>query len=162
MHSRRRFWWATRVALGSLVVSGCATSGALPDLEGLPGKISGRVGRAGVVIAAPHGISDARAGEIVAELGRRTGFGVVVATGFNLEADTGERPGRRYQVNRPFEGTPGRPPSEDAASAGARDVYRAYERRGGAGAHGPRGFSPEIHRNATPHAPPPPLTPPPP
>ena len=56
MHSRRRFWWATRVALGSLVVSGCATSGALPDLEGLPGKISGRVGRLGVVIAAPHGI----------------------------------------------------------------------------------------------------------
>src|SRR5215471_11455054 len=128
MHSRRRFWWATRVALGSLVVSGCATSGALPDLEGLPGKISGRVGRPGVVIAAPHGNSDARTGEIVAELGRRTGFGVVVATGFNLEAETGERPGRRYQVNRPYEGR-------------VRDV-----------AQGPLVFYAEIHGNVHPDA----------
>ncbi len=104
MRSRRRFWWATSLAI---VVSGCATSGALPEIEGLPGKISGQLGRRGVVIAAPHGNSDARTGEIAAELGRRTGFGVVVATGFNLEPDTRERPGRRYQVNRPFEGTPG-------------------------------------------------------
>jgi hypothetical protein len=147
MRSRKRFWWATRVALGSLVVSGCATSGALPDLQGLPGKISGQVGRPGVVIAAPHGSSDARTGEIAAELGRRTGFGVVVATGFNLEADTRERPGRRYQVNRPFEGTPGRPPSEDVASPGAREVYRAYEQRVRDVAQGPLVFFAEIHGN---------------
>jgi len=147
MPSRRRFWWATRVALGSLVVSGCASTGALPDLEGLPGKISGRVGRPGVVIAAPHGSSDARTGEIAAELGRRTGFGVVVATGFSLEADTRERPGRRYQVNRPFEGTPGRPPSEDVASVGAREVYRAYEQRVRDAAQGPLIFYAEIHGN---------------
>ena len=152
MRSRRRFWWATRVALGSLVVSGCATSGALPDLEGLPGKISAQMGRRGVVIAAPHGSSDARTGEIAAELGRRTGFGVVVATGFNLEADTRERPGRRYQVNRPFEGTPGRPPSEDVASAGARAVYRAYEQRLRAVAQGPLVFYAEIHGNVHPDA----------
>jgi hypothetical protein len=135
------------VAFGSLVVSGCATSGALPDLEGLPGKISGQVGRPGVVIAAPHGSSDARTGEIAAELGRRTGFGVVVATGFNLEADTRERPGRRYQVNRPFEGTPGGPPSEDVASPGAREVYRAYEQRVRDVAQGPLVFYAEIHGN---------------
>jgi hypothetical protein len=135
------------LALGSLVASGCATSGTLPDLAGLPGKITGQVGRRGVVIAAPHGNSDARTGEIAAELGRRTGFGVVVATGFNLEADTRERPGRRYQVNRPFEGTPGRPPSEDVASEGAQAVYRAYEQRVRDVAQGPIVFYAEIHGN---------------
>ncbi len=147
MRSRRRFWWATRVALGALVVAGCATSSALPDLEGLPGKISGQLGRRGVVIAAPHGSSDAYTGEIAAELGRRTGFGVVVATGFNLAADARERPGRRYQVNRPFEGTPGRPPSEDVASARAREVYQAYEQRVRDVAQGPLVFYAEIHGN---------------
>ena len=147
MRSRRRFWWATSLTLGSFVVSGCATSGTLPDLEGLPGKISGQAGRPGVVIAAPHGSSDARTGEIAAELGRRTGFGVVVATGFSLEPDTRERPGRRYQVNRPLEGTPGRPPSEEVASEGAREVYRAYEQRVRDVAQGPLVFYAEIHGN---------------
>jgi len=135
------------LAIGSVVASGCATSGSLPGLEGLPGKISGQVGRRGVVIAAPHGNSDARTGEMAAELGRRTGFGVVIATGFNLEPDTRERPGRRYQVNRPFEGTPGRPASEDVASEGARQVYRAYEQRVREVAQGPLVFYAEIHGN---------------
>jgi len=147
MRWRRRFWWATRLALGSFVASGCASSGTLPDLEGLPGKIAGQAGRRGVVIAAPHGSSDARTGEIAAELGRRTGFGVVVATGFGLEPDTREGPGRRYQVNRPLEGTPGRPASEDVASAGAREVYRAYEQRVRDVAQGPLVFYAEIHGN---------------
>jgi hypothetical protein len=147
MRSRRRCWWATSLAIGSLVVSGCATSGTLPALEGLPGKISGQLGRRGIVIAAPHGNSDARTAEIAAELGRRTGFGVVIATGFNVEPDTRERPGRRYQVNRPFEGTPGRPPAEDVASEGARQVYRAYEQRVRDVAQGPIVFYAEIHGN---------------
>jgi len=147
MRSRRRFWWATSVAIGSFVVSGCAHSGALPELEGLPGRISGQLGQRGVVIAAPHGNTDARTGEIAAELGRRTGFGVVIATGFNLEPDTRDLPGRRYQVNRPFEGTPGRPPSEDVASEGARQVYRAYEQRVREVAQGPLVFYAEIHGN---------------
>jgi hypothetical protein len=147
MRSRRRCWWATSLTLGSFVVSGCAPSGTLRDLEGLPGKISGQAGRPGVVIAAPHGSSDARTGEIAAELGRRTGFGVVVATGFSLEPDTRERPGRRYQVNRPLEGTPGRPPSEEVASEGAREVYRAYEQRVRDVAQGPLVFYAEIHGN---------------
>src|SRR3989442_5470037 len=134
MRSRRRFWVATSVAIGSLVVSGCAPSGALPELEGLPERISGQLGQRGVVIAAPHGNSDARTGEIAAELGRRTGFGVVIATGFNLEPDTRDRPGRRYHVNRPFEGTPGRPPSEDVTGEGARQAYPGYQQRGREGA----------------------------
>ena len=128
-------------------MSGCATSGTLPELEGLPGKISGQLGRRGIVIAAPHGNSDARTAEIAAELGRRTGFGVVIATGFNVEPDTRERPGRRYQVNRPFEGTPGRPPAEDVASDSARQVYRAYEQRVRDVAQGPIVFYAEIHGN---------------
>jgi hypothetical protein len=99
------------------------------------------------VIAAPHGTSDARTGEIATELGRRTGFGVVVATGFNLEPDTRESPGRRYQVNRPLEGTPGRPASEEVASEGARQVYRAYEQRVREVAQGPLLFYAEIHGN---------------
>src|SRR5215470_16869780 len=102
MRSRRRFWWATSLAVGSFVLTGCAPSGTLPDLTELPGKISGHVGRPGVVIAAPHGGSDARTGEMVVEIGRRTGFGVVVATGFSLEPDTRAGSGRRYQVNRPL------------------------------------------------------------
>src|SRR5437870_13412767 len=129
MRASRRFWWAIGLALGSSVLAGCAARASLPDTEGLPGRIAGKVGRRGVVIAAPHGISDARTGEIVAELGRRTGFGVVIATGFNLELDTGERAGRRFEVNRPLEGTPGRPASEEVATEGARQVYRAYEHR---------------------------------
>src|SRR5216684_6820455 len=90
MRSRRRFWWAISLAVGPIVLSGCATRASLPEIEGLPGALAGTIGRRGVVIAAPHGISDARTGDIVAELGRRTGFGVVIATGFNLEPDTRE------------------------------------------------------------------------
>jgi hypothetical protein len=148
MRSRRRFWWATSLALGSVVASGCAPAGSTrPDLGGLPGKISGQSGRPGLVIAAPHGTSDARTGEIATELGRRTGFGVVVATGFNLEPDARESPVRRYQVNRPLEGTPGRPASAEVASEGARQVYRAYEQRVREVAQGPLIFYAEIHGN---------------
>ena len=147
MRSRRRFWWAISVAIGPLLVSGCATTTRLPELEGLPGKISGQTGKRGVVIAAPHGSSDARTGEIVAELGRRTGFGVVIATGFNLEPDTRERAGRRFQVNRPLEGMPGRPASEEVVSADAQQVYRAYEQRVREVAQGPLVFYAEIHGN---------------
>ncbi len=147
MRSRRRFWWATSLALGSFV-AGCATSGrTLPELEGLPGRISAELGKPGLVIAAPHGSSDARSGEIATELGRRTGFGVVVATGFSLEPDTREASGRRYQVNRPLEGIPGRPASEEVASEGARQVYRAYEQRVRDVAQGPLLFYVEIHGN---------------
>lgn len=148
MRSRRRFWWATSVALGSFVVSGCAASGTTtPGLEGVPGTISGQTGRHGVVVTAPHGNSDARTGEMALELGRLTGFGVVVATGFGLEPDTREGPGRRYQVNRPFEGTPGRPASEEVESEAARQVYRAYEQRVREIARGPLLFYIEIHGN---------------
>jgi hypothetical protein len=147
MRSRRRSWWATSLAIGAFVASGCASSATLPELEGLPGKISGQLGRRGVVVAAPHGNSDARTGEMAAEIGRRTGFGVVVATGFSLPPDTREPQGRRYQVNRPFEGTPGGRAADDVPSDRARQIYLAYEQRVREVAQGPLLFYAEIHGN---------------
>src|SRR6266850_7993845 len=147
MRSRRRCWWTISVALASALLSGCVPKATVSELEGVAGRLSGTIGRPGVVVAAPHGISDARTGEIVAELGRRTGFGVVIATGFNLEPDTRERAGRRFQVNRPLEGMPGRPASEEVVSADAQQVYRAYEQRVREVAQGPLVFYAEIHGN---------------
>jgi hypothetical protein len=111
---------------------------SVPEIEGLPGSLSATIGRRGVVVAAPHGTSDAHTGDIAAELGRRTGFGVVIATGFNIGPDTGGRAGRRYQVNRPF---------DEVATPGARLVYEAYERRVREVAQGPIALYTEIHGN---------------
>jgi hypothetical protein len=135
------------VAAGSLVVFGCATPRVDHPLETPRGHIAARPGRPGFVVAAPHGSSDVRTGEIAAAVARRTGFGLVVASGFELERDTRDRPSRRYQVNRPFEGTPSRPPSEDTSSEAARRVYAAYERRVRETAQGPLRFYAEIHGN---------------
>jgi len=135
------------VAAGSLVLFGCATPRVDYPLETARGQIIGRAGRPGFVVAAPHGSSDARTAEIADQVARRTGFGLVVASGFELERDTLERPGRRYQVNRPFEGTPSRPPSEDTGTEAARRVYAAYEQRVREIAQGPLRFYAEIHGN---------------
>ena len=135
------------VAAGSLVLFGCATQTVEFPPQTPRGHIAARPGRPGLVVAAPHGSSDAQTGEIAAEVARRTGFGLVVATGFNLEADTRERPGRRYQVNRPSEGTPSRSPAEETASEGARLVYESYARRVREIAQGPLRFYAEIHGN---------------
>lgn len=130
-----------------LVLVACATPQVEQPLDGGRGHIAARPGRPGFVVAAPHGSSDVRTADIAAVVARRTGFGLVVASGFELEPDTRERPGRRYQVNRPFEGTPSRPPSEDTASEAARRVYDAYERRVRETAQGPLRFYTEIHGN---------------
>jgi hypothetical protein len=135
------------VAAGPLLFVGCATQTVEFPREAPRGQITARAGRPGLVVAAPHGSSDVQTAEIATEVARRTGFGLVVATGFNLEPDTRERPGRRYQVNRPFEGTPSRPPAEESASAGARQVYESYERRVREIAQGPLRFYAEIHGN---------------
>jgi hypothetical protein len=142
--ARRRL---VSVAAGALVLAGCATRTVEFPPRTPRGDIAARAGRPGVVVAAPHGSSDAQTAEIAAEVARRTGFGLVVATGFNIEPDTGDRPGRRYQVNRPFEGVPSRPPSEDTASEGARLVYDTFERRVREIAQGPLRFYAEIHGN---------------
>ena len=135
------------VATVPIVLYGCVAHPVVLDSAPPRGFISGQPGRRGFVVAAPHGTSDVRTGDIAAEVARRTGFGLVVATGFTLEADTRERAGRRYQVNRPWEGVPGRPPSEEAATPGARQVYEAWERRVREVAQGPLLFYAEIHGN---------------
>jgi hypothetical protein len=76
-------------------------------------------------------------------IARRTGAGLVVARGFSLDSDAGER-GRRYQVNRPHEGVPGRP-AADAPSDRARRVYQAYEDRVRTVARGPLRLYVELH-----------------
>jgi hypothetical protein len=120
-------------------------------LELEPGHLAGcfskRRGVEGVVLGAPHGSSDPHTGCIAAELARRTGLGVVIATGFTLPPDTRDRPGRRFQVNRPTEGVPGRPPSEEIETVAARRVYAEFERQVLAAAAAPLAFYAEIHGN---------------
>jgi hypothetical protein len=134
----------------AVLLVGCTTRPVVIERTAVPGHIATRVGRPGVVVAAPHGSSDQGTGEIAAEIARRTGFGLVVATGFNVEADQRERSGRRYQVNRPVEGMAGRPPAEEVDTAAARSVYEAYERRVRDAAQGPLRFYVEIHGNNRP------------
>ena len=149
------------VAAGPLLIYGCATHAVeFPEVRSLRdafprdmvpslgGEIASRPGRQGLIVAAPHGNSDARTAEIAREIARRTGFGLVVATGFQLTLGRPEGSGARFQVNRPYEGTPGRPPTEDVPSEDARRVYEAYERRVREAAHGPLRFYCEIHGNA--------------
>jgi hypothetical protein len=82
---------------------------------------------------------------MAAEIARRTGFGLVVATGFGLD-DEAAAPARRYQVNRPLEGVPGRP-GEQEPTAAARVLYEAYEQRVREAARGALRFYAEIHGN---------------
>ena len=147
MRSRRPCSWTISVALAPILLGGCATRTVVFDTEAPRGAITAQAGRRGLVIAAPHGSSDVRTDAIAAELARRTGFGVVIATGFALEPDSREASGRRYQVNRPMEGVPGRPPSEEVVTARAREVYDAYEQRVREVAQGPLRFLAEIHGN---------------
>jgi hypothetical protein len=142
------------VALAAAILVGCMArpvvlDGSTPSgRAGTPsGHIATRPGRPGIVVAAPHGSSDIGTAEMANEVARRTGFGLVVATGFNVEPDTRERPGRRYQVNRPVEGVPGRPPAEEIETAAARSVYATYERRVREVSQGPLRFYVELHGN---------------
>ena len=126
---------------------GCAAQPVdLPEAA-TPGHIATRPGRPGFVVAAPHGSSDINTDEIAVEIARRTGFGLVVATGFSMEPDATAPAGRRYQVNRPLEGVPGRPAAEHVPTDAALRVYQAYEKRVLEAAQGPLRFYAEIHGN---------------
>src|SRR5438034_10163970 len=79
----RRTTWRARllsVATGPLILYGCATRTGVLDADTARGGIAAQPGRRGLVIAAPHGTSDVRTRDIAADLGRRTGFGVVIAS----------------------------------------------------------------------------------
>jgi hypothetical protein len=136
------------VATVAVLLVGCTTRPIVLDSTPPRGDIATRLGRPGVVVAAPHGTSDIGTGEMAVEIARRTGFGLVVATGFNVEGDSREGPSRRYQVNRPVEGVPGRPATEDTGTEVARSVYEAYERGVREAAQGPLRFYTEIHGNS--------------
>jgi hypothetical protein len=114
------------------------------------GRIVVKTGRGGHVVAAPHGDSDLHTADIAGEIAERTGFSLVVATGFWAGPREGANVRRRYHVNRPLEGIPGRPASEEAATPAARDVYLTYERRVQEAAQGPLLFYAEIHGNGRP------------
>jgi hypothetical protein len=135
------------VAVGSIILSGCATHRVDVPATGARSHIAVRPGRAGLVVAAPHGTSDVHTADMAVEIARRTGFGLVVATGFTMEEDGQPPPGRRYQVNRPLEGVPGRPAAEHEPSEAARAVYDAYEQGVLSAAQGPLRFYAEIHGN---------------
>jgi hypothetical protein len=100
------------------------------------------------VVAAPHGTSDVNTADMAAEIARRTGFGLVVATGFSFPDNGDAGPARRYQVNRPLEGVPGRPAAEHEPTEAARRVYETYEQRVLEAAQGTLRFYAELHGNA--------------
>jgi hypothetical protein len=135
------------VASLPLVLYGCVAQPVVLDHDVPRGHIVVRPGRPGFVVGAPHGTTDPQTGDLAAELARRTGFALVVAAGFAIDPDTRLGPGWRFQVNRPYEGAPGRPPTMDVASDGAQQVYLAYEKRVQEAAQGPLVFYAEIHGN---------------
>jgi len=75
---------------------------------------------------------------------RDAGFGLVLATGFTRI----DSQGRRFHVNRPTEGLPGRPAKEEVYSADARLVYEAYAQGVSEVARGPLQLLVELHGNA--------------
>ncbi len=132
------------VALFSLLLQGCATIRAERESSLARGQFVALRGRPGLVIGAPHGNSDDGTDSISRELAKRTGFGLVLATGF-ARIDSH---GRRFSVNRPTEGIPGRPRGEEVYSEEARLVYEAYVERVREVAQGPIRLLVELHGSA--------------
>lgn len=142
------------LALGlAILSSGCAglimgkepaeTTDA-PARKIADGSVHVEKGRAGLVIAAPHGTSDVATDVIGRDLARLTGFGLVVVTGDSpLDTD-----GRRYNVNRPTEGVPGAAARLEMPTAPARRVYDLYRRQVAEAAQGPLRLYVEVHGNA--------------
>jgi hypothetical protein len=132
----------------ALLVQGCAgivpDRRATPELVGHPGgAFLVQRGQAGIVIGAPHGTSDSDTDRVALDLARRTGFGLVVATGFAFL----DPEGRRLNVNRPTESVPGSPARQEAETRAARDAYAAYRRHLHEAAQGPLALYVEIHGN---------------
>src|SRR3990167_724606 len=138
----RRIARLLSVATAPVVLFGCAAQPVRLDTEAPRGVISGQPGRRGVVVAAPHGTSDVRTGDIAAEIARRTGFGLVVASGFALAPDT--RTGAALPGEPAARGRAGTP-----ARGGGGDPGRAARLRGvgGARARGRAGAAPFLRRD---------------
>jgi hypothetical protein len=75
------------VLAGSALLQGC-TAHAVDLPASTPGNPSTvRPGRAGFVVAAAPGTSDANTDQMAAEIARRTGFGLVIAASFSVEEE---------------------------------------------------------------------------
>lgn len=134
---------ARSMAILALLTQGCAALRVEPELPPLPsGPLLSQKGRPGLVIGAPHGLSDVETDRIGRELARRTGFGLVVATYRDLDGNR-----RRLNVNRPTESVQGAPPSEEISTVEARQVYAAYADRVREVAQGPLTLYVELHGN---------------
>jgi len=132
------------VALLPFALQGCATISAERETALARGQLVALPGRPGLVIGAPHGGSDDGTDRMSRELARRTGFGLVLATGFaRIDAE-----GRRFHVNRPTAGLPGRPANEEMYTEEARLVYEAYAARLKEVSRGPFRLLVELHGNA--------------
>jgi hypothetical protein len=87
------------VLAGALLLHGCATERVelppVPTVAGA-GHVAAQPGRPGLVVAAPHGSGDLDTEQIAGEIARRTGFGLVVATGLAPEGQ--DRPARVPEV----------------------------------------------------------------
>lgn len=136
---------ASLVLRRAVLLQACA--GAIAGGAETPAPERGRFtvepGQAGLVIGSPHGTSDRATDLIGLELAGRTGWGVVVATGFShLDAE-----GRRLNVNRPTESVPGVAPRLEAETAEARLVYEAYRAHLMTVAQGSLRLYVEVHGN---------------
>ncbi len=141
----------------ALVLQGCAglvgvkdsieTPAGTPPRAPAPmadGSVQIEKGRPGLVIAAPHGTSDAATDVMGRDLARLTGFGLVVVTGYTRV----DAVGRRYNVNRPTESVPGAPARQEVETDAARSVYQSYRRQVAEAAQGPLRLYVEVHGNA--------------
>lgn len=131
----RRF---ARVSAALGLLAGCASPRV--DVAAPPADrpIAVRPGRAGFVVAAPHATRDGATGDIAAEIARRTGFGLVIASGFASPDDGPHRPGGRQGESGPDD------PSRELTEA-ARRHSEAYEARVREAAQGPVRFYAELH-----------------
>ncbi len=145
----------------ALFVQGCAglivgkdSAGAPPATPAPPrvaapgGSIEVEKGRPGLVVAAPHGTTDAATDVMGRDLARLTGFGLVVATGYSrLDAE-----GRRYNVNRPTESVPGAAARLEVQTEAAWRVYEAYRGHVAEAAQGALRLYVEVHGNSRPES----------
>lgn len=136
--------FARIVAFFALLFQGCAAIPPEPEIPLAGGQFVSRSGKPGLVIGAPHGGTDDGTDRISRELAERTGFGLVLATGFSNT----DSPRRRFHVNRPTEGIPGQPPSSEVYTEEAQVVYEAYVQRVREAAQGPIRLFVELHGNA--------------
>jgi hypothetical protein len=133
---------AKRLALACLfVLAPVVTSAQSGHIAGTPGRITG------VVIGAPHGTADANTVEIAEAIAKRTGAGLVTATGFMFR-DRDKT--WRLDVNRPSEGlVAGGEEHESDRSAAAYGLYRIKVQEAAAG---PLRLYVEIHGNSRPES----------